>query len=202
MSNESIAAHFAAEDLLESVLAAVPEVRWDAPTTCTDWSVRDIAAHVTWGCDLLRLRAQGEEIADLRAAPGAERPSEYIDGDPLGAYRAARKACDEVLTPESLSQPAPAFVRSFNPEATLREFIGSMTADAVTHSWDIADALGLELTVPPALVEVSRKATAGTVPRVPGVFAPEVTPPAGADGLEQLVAYLGRTSLRSKETTA
>lgn len=198
MTTDERAAHTAAEELMANLLATVPADGWERPTTCVGWTVRDLAGHVTWGRDLLRHRARGEEIADRAGAPGAERPGDYLDGDPVAAYRAAWQACDAALTDEALAGPAPDFVRRVAPEATLGSFLDNMTSDLLAHAWDISDALGRPLEVPAELLEVADAATAGGVPRRPGFFAPEESPRPDAGPIDRYAAYLGRTPLAAR----
>ena len=59
-----------AEDLIEGVLARVPEGGWDAPSAVAPWTIRDVAGHVTWGRRLMTHTVTGRPFDDRSGAPG------------------------------------------------------------------------------------------------------------------------------------
>ena len=93
-----------AQDGFDAVLAAVPDDRWDAPSACAQWTVRDVAGHVIWGQEQLRHWATGQEYAVTTGAPGAPHPGELAGGDPLATWRRGRAAAVESLTEEALAR--------------------------------------------------------------------------------------------------
>lgn len=196
MTTDMLTAHAAAEDVFDEVLTKVDDDAWDRPTACTEWTIRDLAAHATWGRDLVRLCAGGGELDDRTAAPGAPTPAAYVSGDPLAVYRKARSACDAVLDAPALDRTAPSFFRANFPSATLGDFLARTVVDLVVHAWDVGDALGSPVTVDPELLSFVQK-TSREVPRAPGAFASPAEAPPGADDLTRLAAHLGRTSVRS-----
>ncbi|HEX6311670.1 MAG TPA: TIGR03086 family metal-binding protein [Acidimicrobiia bacterium] len=160
----------------------------DDPTPCTDFTVRDLLGHFIGNVDHLTDGFAGEPVTDLTPRP------EMLGDDPAKTYEAVtgefgaavRKpgAMDEVI-----SLPAP-----FGdvPAPVLVRFVAF---DFMMHSWDLATATGQRYTPPDDLVaEADAFARQLVAPemRVPGVFGPEVEPPAGATPLERLVAFSGR----------
>lgn len=202
MSIDNLSANQRAQDLFEGILRQVPEAQHDGPSACERWTIRDVVGHVVWGRRLLASCAAGEEDSDRRGAPGAERPSELIEGDLAAAFAEARKACDAALTPEGLTQPAPAMVRKANPEATVEDFLPILTADLVVHSWDIANRTDLPLDVDEETLAVAMEATSGGVRRSPDFFGAEIPAPPDGDRIEQFMAYLGRESRRTTDWSA
>jgi uncharacterized protein (TIGR03083 family) len=59
-----------AQDGLDAMLAAVPADRWEAPSPCAGWTVRDVAGHLIWGQDQLRCWATGDAY-DEPGGPGS-----------------------------------------------------------------------------------------------------------------------------------
>ncbi len=82
-----------AQDGFDAVMAAVEPDQWDAPSMCTEWTVRDVAGHVIWGQRQLRAwaldedyretavrarRGHGSGLVTIRWRPGAPRaPSRW-----------------------------------------------------------------------------------------------------------------------------
>ena len=112
---------------------AVPDDRWDAPTPCTEWSVRDLVNHMTsehlWAPHLLR----GETLDQV----GDRYDGDVLGDDPVdvGAGRGCVRAMWlEVApgTPVHLSSgPTP-----------VEEYAEQMRLDLVVHGWDLARGAG------------------------------------------------------------
>ncbi len=171
-----------AQDGFDAALAAVAPDRWDTPSTCDGWSVRDVAGHVTWAQRQLRAWATGEAY-DQPGGPGTPHPATILaDADPLTAYREARAAA--VLTEEALAR-----VTSIPGmgEVPLAVIVSLLTTDTTVHSWDIGRPA-----LDPELVSASFEWSRRNVMRRPGFFGPELTPPGDADEQTRLLAFLGR----------
>jgi uncharacterized protein (TIGR03086 family) len=69
----------------------VPADRWDAPTPCSEWSVRDLVNHLAsehlWAPHLLR----GETIAQV----GDRYDGDVLGDDPAGTWRRAAAESSE-----------------------------------------------------------------------------------------------------------
>jgi uncharacterized protein (TIGR03086 family) len=72
-----------------------------------------------------------------------------------------------------------------------------LTVDLVTHTWDIASALEIDVRLDPDLVDMSFAWARANVVRRPEFFGPELEPPADADEQTRLMAYLGREARRT-----
>lgn len=166
----------------------VPVDRWDAPTPCTDWSVRLLVNHLVsehlWAPHLLR----GETMDQV----GTRYDGDVVGTDPVGAWDAAVAAS----LPAFAAVPSDETVvhLSFG-EAPVGEYAEQMLTDLVVHSWDLARGADLEHRPARAAVE---HALDYAGPRLvsssgmPGLFEPAVATDS-TDPLDRLVAGLGRT---------
>jgi uncharacterized protein (TIGR03086 family) len=180
-----------AQDGLDAVLAAVPADRWDAPSACTEWTVRDVAGHVTWAQHQLRAWATGGEDPARTGAPGAPHPAEMAGDDPVASWRAARAESVPALTPEALARTIS--ITGIG-DVPLFAVLPLMITDTTAHSWDIGHALGMTVTLDPTLVETAFDWGRQHAVRRQGFFGPELTPPADADEQTRMLACLGRAA--------
>jgi uncharacterized protein (TIGR03086 family) len=170
---------------LAETLADVPDERWDAPSPCEGWSVRDVARHV----------AESQQI--FATFVGVElAPGPGVDEDPAGAVVAALAQTQALLD---------------DPAVAATEFDGMMgrtsygeavdrfaSIDLVLHRWDAGAGAG----VPVALDDLDVGAVLRGIEalpaehlamyRSPGVFGPELEAPEGADDQTRLLAFAGR----------
>ncbi|GAA3439137.1 TIGR03086 family metal-binding protein [Kutzneria kofuensis] len=179
-----------AQDGFDAVLAGVGPDQWETPSTCPDWSVRDVAGHVIWAQRQLRAWATGEEYADHAGAPGSPRPAVLAEGDPLKLWREAREEATATLTGEALAKTV---ALPGVGEIPLVAVVTLLLTDTATHTWDIAHALGEKVVLDPAVVSAAFEWSRANVIRRPGFFGPELAPPDDADEQTRLLAFLGRT---------
>ncbi|QUQ64701.1 TIGR03086 family metal-binding protein [Kutzneria sp. CA-103260] len=173
-----------AQDGFDAAVADVEPDRWDTPSPCAGWSVRDVAGHVTWAQRQLRAWATGEDY-DQPGGPGTPHPAAVLaDADPLAAWREARADATDVLTAEALTRPTP--IPGMG-EVPLIAIVRLLITDTTVHSWDIG-----RLTLDPELVSASFDWSRQNIMRRPGFFGPELTPPDDADEQTRLLAFLGR----------
>jgi uncharacterized protein (TIGR03086 family) len=173
-------------DGCEGVLRGVPDDRWDSPSPCESWTARNVADHLTaeirWGADLI----VGPEQSV--SAPPPARLSD--DETPVSAWESARRGLEEVCTPEALDR------RVLWPfgEQSVDRGLGLFSLEVLIHTWDIARAAGLGVTLDPGLVHdhFVRLERVGHLLRGPGMYGPELPAPAGADEQDRLLAFLGR----------
>lgn len=183
-----------AQDGFDAMLAEVPSDQWDAPSACEDWTARDVVGHVTWGQELLRHLAAGEEYTSRAGAPGAEHPGEVAGNDPLTAWRSAREAADARLTHEGLNRPAPPPFLERDPQATVQSFLNVLFLDLLAHTWDVGQPLGMDVKLEPDLLTLATPIAHQIVVRGPGMFGPEQTPTPDADEQTRWLAFLGRSA--------
>ena len=124
---------------------AVKEDQWDDPTPCTDWTVRDLANHVTyenlWTVPLM----EGATIEEV----GDRFEGDVLGEDPIGsALAAARAAIASVAT----QLPQGGTVQLSFGETPKEEYAMQLAADNLVHGWDLAVATGGDTRIDPHLV--------------------------------------------------
>ncbi len=116
--------------------------QWTAPTPCTDWSVRDVVAHLV-GMNLVL-------VAMFEQGPLPERGVDRLGADPAGAFRRSAAALQAAAARPGVmerSQQTPAGV------ATGEYRVRWRIADLLAHGWDLARATGVSYDPPGDLVE-------------------------------------------------
>jgi uncharacterized protein (TIGR03086 family) len=178
-----------AQDCFDAVLAAVLHDRWDAPSRCTEWTVRDVAGHVIWGQEQMRHWATGQDYPVGTGAPGAPHPGEMAGDDPVATWRAAREQSVAALTDDALGRmiSLPGL-----GDVPVEAMVVTFVTDHLVHAWDIGHALGITVPLDPELVAGSFARARQRILRAPGFFGPELTPPAEADEQTRWLAFLGR----------
>ena len=167
---------------MTAVVDAVPRDAWSAPSPCEGWTAKDVVGHVIGGMQ----RISGSGPSGPPAASGLGP-----DDDPVDSYHQARERAFTALDTVDLSMmvPGPA------GDMPLDQMVGVFaTMDVIVHTWDLAHAVGLPVTLDQDLVQEAydRLRPMDAMIRVPGVFGPKVDPPAGADLQTQLMCFLGR----------
>ena len=164
---------------------AVPDDRWDGPTPCTDWSVRDLVNHVVgeerWTVPLVHRRT----IADVGST---------LDGDLLGdrpGDNAVDSAAQAVAAVDAELENGGTVHLSYGEE-DIGEYVRQLCADHLVHAWDLAAATGGDTRLDPELVAevASWFADREDLYRAGGVIGPHQE--AGADPQSQLLAGFGR----------
>lgn len=180
-----------AQDGFDAMVSAVPPDKWNAPSTCALWTVRDVAGHVIWGQEQMRHWATGQEYPTTTGAPGASHPGEMAGTDPVVTWRAARERSVETLTDEALGRliSLPGL-----GEIPLVALVVTFANDHLVHTWDIGHALGFDARLDSDLVSDSFGWANDNALRAPGFFGPELTPPPDADKQTRLLAFLGRAA--------
>ncbi|BAJ32577.1 MULTISPECIES: TIGR03086 family metal-binding protein [Kitasatospora] len=169
------------------LVRAVPDDAWQAPTPCTDWTVRQLVNH---------LAAEQLWVPALLAGATVAEVGDRFDGDVLGADPLAAWAAAATGALAALAEPG-ALERTVHLSYGDREAAGyarEMTVDAVVHAWDLAQGIGADATVDPVAAEF---ALAELTPHTDalaasGVFAAPVPVPADADAATRLLGLVGR----------
>ena len=170
-----------AVDGLSAVVDATSD--WSAASPCSGWSAAHVIGHVMGGMQMISTAKTGE--------PPNYDPMANAGDDPAGNFAAARELALSTLTDEYLSKP----IQSPMGEMPLDQMVGMiLTNDVLIHTWDIAQAAGIDVKLDPDLVE---QAYNGLQPldamvRSDTVFGPKVEPPADADMQTKLLCFTGR----------
>jgi uncharacterized protein (TIGR03086 family) len=179
------------QDGFEAVLAQVPAQKWDSPSACAQWTLRDVVGHVIWGQEQLRHWATGQQYGRTDGAPGAAHPGGLARVNPVESFRGVRAAAVESLTREALCRTVRVPGLGNQPLASI---ITLLITDHLAHAWDIGHALGLGIRLESDLVAGSLAWAHDHIVRVPGFFGPELAVPPDADVQTRWLAYLGRAA--------
>ncbi|KZB83454.1 TIGR03086 family metal-binding protein [Amycolatopsis regifaucium] len=126
-------------------LRAVPDTSWDNPTPCTEWNVRELVNHMIQGSRIYTALLGGGSSAEFMAA--LDQVS--LDGGPADTFRNAVAECRAAFhSPGALDRVVD---YPFGPVPG-RQLLGLYVVDAVTHTWDLARAVGLEERLDPSTV--------------------------------------------------
>jgi uncharacterized protein (TIGR03086 family) len=160
-------------------LDAVPDDRWDDPTPCPEWNVRELANHAIGSQGLLPMRL-GVEI-------------DAAGDDPKASWEASRAAAHAAFQqPGVLEQK----VEMPFGDLTVGQLLTNVAiGDLLIHSWDLARATGGDERLDPDAVAAAfegMKPLDEVLHSSGKVFGPKVEPPPGADLQTELLCFAGR----------
>ncbi|MFI0215033.1 TIGR03086 family metal-binding protein [Streptomyces lydicus] len=117
---------------------AVRDDRWDGPTPCSEWSVRDLVNHLTaeqlW---VPRLVRDGATLAEV----GRDFDGDVLGDDPVAAWDRAAVAAVAAFAERGALGRTVQLSYGSGPAAA---YCTQLTADAVVHSWDLSRATGAD----------------------------------------------------------
>ncbi|MCP2257868.1 TIGR03086 family protein [Streptoalloteichus tenebrarius] len=161
--------------------------RWNSPTPCVEWSVRDLVNHLTveqlWAPWLLR-GATLDEVGDR------------FDGDQLGDDpvrrwdRAARGSREAFHRPGALDGR----VHTSAGVMAAADYGWQMTCDLTVHAWDLARGIGDDDRLDEELVDVVYETIRAQIDswRGAGIVDPPVKVPDSAPTQDRLMGLVGR----------
>jgi uncharacterized protein (TIGR03086 family) len=147
-----------------SAVVAQGERRWTNPSPCPEWDARGVVDHVIGFHD------------ELLLGPTGTKPLRPND-DPIARWAVTVSAIDAAMEVASSNDLLPA-----------------LTAEVLAHTWDLAEAIGVDPQLDTELCEVSydfMRANEEQM-RATGLFGAAAPVPRNADAASQLVAFLGR----------
>ena len=161
-----------AADKWDEVLGQVGDDDWEKPTPCEGWTVQDLVGHA--------MRWQGRGAAAFGADVGSD--AEWAELRPALAAALADPANLEGNAEELGGTPKQAVA-------------GLITADLLVHSWDLAQSIGADATLPEAAAE----STLMGLQRLPEemlrsdrMFGPAVEVADDASAQDKLIGFVGR----------
>jgi uncharacterized protein (TIGR03086 family) len=171
-------------DGFDRVISQVPEDRWEAQSPCTEWKAVDVAGHVIGVQGFVTGGLTGES----RAAGLSVR--EVAGPDPVASWSEARKSLEAAAgAPGALDT----VIKTPFGEMPVDTFLGIIVLDALTHTWDLARATGLDDTLDPELVSIAFERIRPLDAAIRGAnFGPKLEAPEDSDEQTQLMAFLGR----------
>jgi uncharacterized protein (TIGR03086 family) len=179
-------------DLAVAAIRGASLARYDDPSPCSDYTVRQVVNHLAFGF-LLAHRSATRQAWDPSWTAADRTP--FLEGRPETEWA---QACVEEATAAAQAWAAPA---AWEGESHMggspmpAAAIGSMmTAEFVVHAWDLAVATGQPFHVPSGLDEVVLEGVEAMAPsgRDGGWFGTEVQVPADAPAFERALAASGR----------
>ncbi|MFE2720897.1 TIGR03086 family metal-binding protein [Kitasatospora sp. NPDC059327] len=173
---------------LEKLIAEVTPEALGRPTPCTAYDLRQLLSHVVGGVHRLAYIGEGGRAEDVVAATDELAD----DAWPAALGRARARAVAAWADDAKLDRPA---VAPWG-EVPGRAALGGYVMETVTHSWDIARALGSRLALDERLaltaLSIAEAVLAPEHRGGPVPFGPVRPAPAGADAYTRLAAWLGR----------
>jgi len=170
------------------VAAAVTSQDLAARTPCADYDVRALLNHLLyWGPWLI---AAGRRETPPDAGAG-EAAAGLVTGDWVSALEKQTETLVDVFGAPSAWDGMTSMGSARLPASVVGELV---LGEFVLHGWDLARAIGRDITVAPEAAEVVRaSATAmGEQARSMGVYGPEVAVPADASRLGRALGAAGR----------
>jgi uncharacterized protein (TIGR03086 family) len=166
--------------------------QWDAPTPCTEWTVRDLVNHVTnenlWAEALFG----GRTIAEV----GRAFDGDVLGDDPVASWeRASRGALERMGEPDAMER----LVDLSRGPTPGRDYAAELFADHVMHSWDLAKGIGADDAIDRDLVVPAKRWFGGVEDAYRAVGSIAERPPIPEDADDQTV-FLAMTG-RSRDWT-
>ncbi len=169
----------------QQIVDRVEPEQLDLPSTCSDWTVRQLINHLVSA----NLTVAANILGDPRPAPQAD----VLGNDFRNAFRAA---ADEVLNAFQSEEALSRMYQTPIGEVPGTVLAGMRMSECVAHSWDLAKSTGQDTALDAELSnEALRIYMSGLQgrDRTGGAFGPEQPAPESASPAEKLAAYLGRS---------
>ncbi|MFD5634741.1 TIGR03086 family metal-binding protein [Streptomyces sp. NPDC127077] len=177
---------------IASLIAAVRPEQLDGVTPCAEFDVRLLLSHLVGGTRRIAVIGAGGDGLAVRP---------FADGVPDDGWSAAyAEAREQVRVAWADDTRLDAAVRVPWGEVSGRIALAGYVMEAVTHTWDLSEALGRPLELDPELAEFALTIAARVLPdegredpELP--FGVVVPAPEGADAYGRLAAWMGRRPL-------
>jgi uncharacterized protein (TIGR03086 family) len=167
----------------DAVIQRVPSDKWDAESPCEGWCARDVVAHAAGVVDAVATMARTGSVA-MPQTPDA-------GDDPVGLWN---ESLIGVL--EALDQPGVLgkVGQYWFGESTIDDIVAFTTWDPLAHSWDLAQATGLEAHASDELAEVMIASITPNADMMRGMklMSDPVEVPADADAMTRFLGLIGR----------
>ncbi|RCG29419.1 TIGR03086 family protein [Sphaerisporangium album] len=187
MEDRVLELHAVAMDEFGLRVAMVGEDRWDAPTPCEGWTVRDLVGHLV---------TEQLWVPPLLAGRTVEEVGDRFDGDQLGDDPVGRWTQASAEAQRAFAEPG-ALDRDVHLSygtVSARRYCMEMSSDLAVHAWDLARALGVDSRIDPALMAEVYDYLAPMKDELSasGMFAPPVPVPDDAGPQDRTLALTGR----------
>ena len=166
-------------DRFTAVVEAAGDTDWSSPSPCEGWTAADVLDHVV---DTQR------DFLDKRGADVGARP----EGTPQEVWAAHRDVVRRVTADDAfVSEEYDGYFGRTTVADTLANFYGF---DLLVHRWDLARALGRDVTWDDAELDKIEASLEGFGDALysDGVCKPALEVPAGASRQERVLGRMGR----------
>lgn len=182
-------------------MAAIPPQRLDAPSPCSEWTVRQVGDHLVETLGVFARLAEGEHVGFSEGESGGPDPDpDHLGSDPGAAFGAAAQRCVAALgRPGVLDREFPF---PFGPTSGL--VIANIgLSEVLVHGWDIAQGAGVpyepDATVVEAVAAFQNQDGADDS-GLEGMFDPALPVDPDTPVFTALLARLGRRVPQSPST--
>lgn len=173
--------------ILGGAVASVRPTDLNLPTSCANWTLRDLLNHVIGGAAMFAAAFDGAPVQDISG-----RLPDVVGDDPMGAFQRGLGGFGAALEQPGVMERV---IELPFGAMTVNTFLRFVAFDLLIHAWDISAATGTTIDVPDDLVaeiEPFARLVVDGLPRDPSFLAPAIDPRSAAAPLERLVAYTGR----------
>lgn len=156
----------------------------EAPTPCDQWNVHELLNHMCGGAHMIAGGLKDE-------APPEGEPPDFLADGPAAGWEAAAAHLAQAASPDALA----ALHQMPFGEVPGETAVAVITADHLTHAWDLAKATGQELGMSDELAEFALETWKPLVPadgRTGDGFKAAVGVDDSASAVDKLAAYTGR----------
>lgn len=170
-------------ELVTGLIAGLKPEHREMSTPCDEWTVHDLIDHMCGGAQMIAGGMQGQ-------APPAEAPDFLAEGPAVG-WNAAAAALVTAATPEALT----ATHQMPFGEVPGEMAVSVITADHITHAWDLASATSQNVHISDELAQFALQTWQQVVPaegRTGDGFKAVVPVADGASAVDALLGYTGR----------
>ena len=181
-------------NLLTPLVEGTDTNQLDNETPCSDFRVRDLIGHFTFGRFLFAAgmsgdKARGDEL--LGSMP--QQFGDFLGDDHHGTYQDASAQLETAVSGVGDLGETVSLVFGDMPAGVALQML---SGDNLVHCWDLARSTGQEFNPPDDLVEASTEFFRGFITddrRAGGGFGPEVHVSEDASALDRLLGLCGRT---------
>jgi uncharacterized protein (TIGR03086 family) len=163
------------------VVAAVKPDDMDRPTPCEEWDVRAVLSHLVTVIDTFPVMLADGEPDWSRDALG--------DREPLVAF-------DDAVAANLAAWHQPGAADKDTTMMPGMKVIDINLIDAVVHTWDLAQGIGVDVDLPETAIEIALDRWGGGAAdnaRQYNVFGPQVAVGDASSARDRLLAMTGRT---------
>ena len=183
-----VAMHRRALERTRRVVNEVRGDRWEDPTPCSEWSVRDVTNHLAAECLWVPEMLAGKTVQEV----GDRFEGDVLGDDPAPAFAAASSNALRAL--RELDDLEQTVHLSFG-DVPAEIYVWQLFTDALVHGWDIARGAQVPLQLDPELcgpaLDANRPMITEDVRKI-GIIGPEVEVDDDAPVCDRLLGFLGR----------